>query len=135
MDQHKALNALLESADLISMLEELANASSKNGFTTASIAGLRITLRNVREQILNSHDELAQTIIARAKSAEAITAPNRANQNLQSSTIAQQRETLIVGGRAGEMNVASRSSANSNESSVIQRKDLRAAIEKVMDNS
>jgi len=124
MDQHKALNILLESADIISMLEELTNTASKNGLASSSIAGMRVTLRNLREQILASHDSLAQIALSRARNAE--------NTMVQAAP-AQQRDSIIVGGRAGDINGSARSSTASSEIAGLPRKDLRAAIEKVLD--
>lgn len=119
MDQTKALNAILESADLISMLEELANASARGGMT--SIAGLRITLRNIREQLLASHDCLAPVVLSRetqnAEAAQRVVAP--------------QNQTIITQ-RPGE--VISRN-GNSGENQPFTRKDLRATIERVLENS
>jgi len=107
VDQNKTLNSLLECADLIAMLEELV--SSKNGNSAATASGLRITLRNIREQILMGHDSLAQVLISR-KAPEAVAAP------------------------ANNQPVTSVQSVLQAQNPVFQRKDLRATIEKALDN-
>lgn len=58
-DQNKALVRLLESADLVRMLEDLLSPASYSKLSGAVLSGVRVTLRNVREGILASHDSLA----------------------------------------------------------------------------
>ena len=123
MDQNKALNSLLECADLISMLEDLSNISAKGAFSPTTIAGLRITLRNIREQILAGHDALAQILIT-GKGLEQRPAAQQNNVGIST----QPREPMIVGGGI-------RAQGISQETPVIQRRDLRSTLEKVIENS
>ena len=59
MEHKKALIKLSESADLLRMLEDLTNPALNVQLSPAAFGGLRITLRNVRDTILNSHDVLS----------------------------------------------------------------------------
>ncbi|MFM1848897.1 MAG: hypothetical protein RL417_2371 [Pseudomonadota bacterium] len=59
MEETRALLRLLEAADLIGMVEELS-AHPRGELSPIARAGLRVTLKNVRESILASHDSLAQ---------------------------------------------------------------------------
>lgn len=68
MEQSKALTRLLEAADLTGMLEDLANSASSGKLSPASLAGMRITLHNIRETILSSHDMLASSLVSRSRS-------------------------------------------------------------------
>jgi hypothetical protein len=56
MDQTKALVKLIESADLIRMLEDLTNPNLTGQLSPAALSGVRVTLRNVRESIVNCHE-------------------------------------------------------------------------------
>ncbi len=68
MDQTKALHQLIEAADLVSMLETLtAPGMIEKMAASNSWSGLRITLRNVRDAILASHDGLAEQVVALAR--------------------------------------------------------------------
>ncbi|MBN8550355.1 MAG: hypothetical protein J0M12_13655 [Deltaproteobacteria bacterium] len=67
MEQSKALTRLLEAADLTGMLEDLAQSATTGKLTPASLAGMRITLHNIREAILSSHDTLASSLVSRAR--------------------------------------------------------------------
>ena len=67
MEQSKALTRLLEAADLTGMLEDLANSASSGKLTPASLAGMRLTLHNIRDTILSSHDTLASSLVSRSR--------------------------------------------------------------------
>ncbi|MCB0311611.1 MAG: hypothetical protein KDD42_10270 [Bdellovibrionales bacterium] len=71
MDTSKALNSLLEAADLTRMVEQLTAPGSTESFQS-SVAGMRITLRNIRNTILASHSILAKERVesARANSSD-----------------------------------------------------------------
>ena len=111
MEQHKALNALLESADLIAMLEELTSGTSRNLLSGPGLSGIRITLRTIREHILNSHDTLAQALSSRIR--EGGGAP------LQSPI---RESTVVMNGRANPENAAT-----------TVRTSLRASLEKAIE--
>ncbi len=64
MEHSGALRSLLEAADLLTMLEELAASSGNNGLSPASQTGMRLTLKNVKDLILSSHDILAHKLIS-----------------------------------------------------------------------
>jgi hypothetical protein len=58
MDQKRALTTLLESADLLKMLEDLTNPSLNPHLSTGAFGGVRITLRNVRDAVVTAHEVL-----------------------------------------------------------------------------
>ena len=59
MEQAKALQGLLDAADLTKMVEEMTRPGSLEALSTSALAGLRLTLSHIRGQILLSHDALA----------------------------------------------------------------------------
>lgn len=67
MEQSKALNRLLEAADFLSMLEDLTNPSVISKLNSGTISGLRLTIKNVRETVLASHDALAASLVAKSR--------------------------------------------------------------------
>lgn len=67
MDQSTALHRLLEAADLIKMVEDLTAAGTFEKLAPSSLSGVRITLRQVKDNILASHDTLAGGLVARAR--------------------------------------------------------------------
>ncbi len=66
MEQSKTLNRLAESADLVKMVEDLL-ATDRIDRVQSILSGIKVTLRNVRETILDTHDAFARDVIARAK--------------------------------------------------------------------
>ena len=115
MDQSTALRELLEAADLLGMIEELTASTSVEKLTPSSTAGLKITLRNVRQTLVRSHDVLAREFVAQARART------------------QKPSTEQSGSKAGE-NRSGRSSAMQalaeTQRPPIQRNDLRSAMEK-----
>lgn len=67
MEQTKALQGLMESADLVKMLEDIIGVGAIDRLSPASLSGMRITLKGVRETILTSHDALASDMIKRSQ--------------------------------------------------------------------
>jgi len=66
MDRARALNTLVEAADLTRMIEELM--ASKDAATLEStLAGIRITTRTIRERILASHEMLSREMVQEAR--------------------------------------------------------------------
>jgi len=114
MDQSKALHRLMESADLVAMVEDLLNPSMANTLSSASWAGLRITLRSVREQILSSHDTLAGDLVTRAHAAQAPT--SRAE---------------LVSREISSQGVPSAAGTLASGAIDLKRKDLRSQLEKM----
>jgi len=75
MEQSKALHKLNESTDLLKMVEDLIAPGALEKMAPSSWAGVRIILKNIRENIAGSQSVLTQSFIQRAKS-------NELNQNL-----------------------------------------------------
>lgn len=121
-----ALNKLLESADLIKMLEDLTSPGTLSG---SSIAGLRLTLKNVREAVLASHDALAENVVSRAKSA--VSAENAATEAARTqaarpdSSESALKTEIITGARSPIISDSQRIQ--------MTRRDLRASLEKMVD--
>ncbi|MBX7137308.1 MAG: hypothetical protein K1X83_04920 [Oligoflexia bacterium] len=120
MDQSKALHQLIEASDLIGMLEALTSNQSVDALGSSPWAGLRITLRHIKEMIHNSHDVLAADLVNRARArmeSAAAPAPQPSAPELQSSSNQASRQTTII----------------ENGGIKLQRKDLRAQLEKFVD--
>lgn len=107
MEQSKALQHLIESADLLKMLEDIIGTGAIDRLTPSSLSGMRLTLKGVREQVLTSHDALASDMISRSKKAASV-------QNTSNKV---------------EMETASTQTAETS----FTRRDLRATIEQVRD--
>jgi len=114
MDQTKALHQLSEAADLLSMIDTLVAAGNDN-LSASSWAGLRITLRNVKGMVLGSHDTLAADYLNRARVA---TKPEQAQ--------------AAAAAPAPNGNSALASDPNGVK---MQRRDLRASLEKFVERS
>ncbi len=117
MDESKALHQLTESADLISMLEALSNVASADQIAPTSWAGFRVTLRNVRETILASHDSLASNLLQRAKARIDFSTDDQVSRSVH--------------------NGASAKNGNSAEAPPIkfERRDLKASLEKYVEKT
>ena len=103
MDQSKALHKLLEAADLVGMIEDLTNPSKVDSFTPASWSGMRITLRSVREQLLETHRSLSRDLVSRSRAADPESARPTENQMSRSEAL-----RMAAGGKAAsEPNVRS----------------------------
>lgn len=93
--ERSALKKLMETADLIGMVEDLMKPGTIEKISPATFSGIRLTLSSVRENILQSHDKLASDIITRARDLPAATEkkeeasnavpPQFSRSNLQSS--------------------------------------------------
>ena len=59
MDRNQALSQLKEAADLIGMIEDLTHPTAVERLSAASLSGLRITLKRVKESIISTHNLLA----------------------------------------------------------------------------
>lgn len=66
MDQNTALQKLLEIADLSKMVEDLVAPGNLERLAPASLSGIRVTLRSIRETTLACHDSLAGGLTQRA---------------------------------------------------------------------
>ena len=68
MEQTNSLKTLLDTADLISMLEELITNSSGR-LSTSALSGMKISLKTAKENILQSHDAIAQGVVKQSAQA------------------------------------------------------------------
>lgn len=119
MEQTRALAKLLEAAELIGMMEELS-APGREQLGPLTRIGLRITLKNVRESILSSHDTLAAEIVA----------AGAARVELSSAGMASPPHAPASHNPGGGGAAASPQAA---PPPVTARRDLRAAIERFVD--
>ena len=67
MTQSQALNQLIDAADLVALLEEVTRPGSAVQLNTNTVSGLRVTLRTVREILLDSHDMLAKAFVEKVR--------------------------------------------------------------------
>ena len=126
MDQSAALHKLLESADLAKMLEELIAPGSLERLSPASISGLRVTLRSLRESMLTCHDLFAGDLVARARSRfeSSSPQPKPAGIDLTSANpIARGDSPSIVRQALGQ------------EQPKTIKKDLRSSLEQIVERS
>lgn len=106
MEQSKALQRLIESADLLKMLEDIIGTGAIDRLSPASLSGMRLTLKGVRESVLSSHDALASDMIARTQ----VKTATDGNTNSRSIEVERSEDNTEVG---------------------FTRRDLRATIDKV----
>jgi len=126
MDHSKALHQLTEAADLVSMLESLTSPSAMSSTQTpASWGGLRITLRNIRETIMSSHDALASEVVSKARAQVSIQ-----NQNTE---ILEVSDSGAVRQASPVRNVSQAPIASAANAARIDRKDLRAQLERFIE--
>ena len=121
MDQSTALHKILEAADLVGMLEDLTN-SSGGKIGPSSVAGMRITLRGLRDSLLQSHDALAHEVVGRAQARMA--AQNHAVAPVATTLPMQQPESR-------EMTAAT--SMSDMNRVQFTKKDLRASLERIIE--
>jgi len=119
MEQSKALQALKEAGDLVRMLEEITHPNVLASLSAASMPGVRITLKNVRESIISSHDALAGQVIQRAK----VQLDSNAGSGIHSVNGTALHPERLTSKPQGE------------QAPVLSRKDLRASIEKIIEKS
>ena len=125
MEQSAALNRLLEATDLVGLIEDLLNASNGKLSPTA-MSGLKITLRNIREGVLASHDVLAQEMVSRAKAHVATGA-------VAPTTPAAQGDRTVFGS-IKDSPISQRGPVlTESDKTRYTRHDLRASLEKVID--
>lgn len=136
MEQSKAINQLGEAADLLAMLESLYTSTAAGQNNSATSAGFRITLRNVREAVLNAHDTLAAGLIAKAK--QEVESAGLSSGGAEAMPAAQQPQAVssmpVQQQSASDSATARQYSAN--ELNIrMQRRDLRATLEKFVERS
>ncbi|WKZ56483.1 MAG: hypothetical protein QY326_07060 [Bdellovibrionota bacterium] len=115
MDQSRALNKLNESADLIQMIESLLDPGVIQHMSPSTISGMRITLRNIRESVMASHNTLASNFVAR----------NRATEATPQAVAAPTAQTA-----GAESPITKTVSAPT--AAELKRRDLRASLEKIV---
>jgi len=118
MDQSKALHNLSEVADLIGMLEDLTNSASPEKLSPASWAGLKITLKNIRTNIISSRDTLASEMISKSKAVYS----SEQRQNMQQEASPDKAQEL---GQEAQSEEAPRLQ--------VRRTDLRTSLERLVD--
>ena len=120
MEESKAINKLGEIADLVGMVEDMLNPQTQERLSQFAWSGIRITLRNIREQLQTSQSALAAEVLARARVSTTNSANAAGGHNASAQALAQ-----------------SRAAAPQSETprTQILRRDLRAQLEKVMDSS
>ncbi|NDC37053.1 MAG: hypothetical protein EBZ48_03255 [Proteobacteria bacterium] len=127
MDQSKALQRLTESADLVGMIEDLVRTAQSERLSAATMAGMRITLRNIRDSILASHDLFASELVSRNRSRTDLNPPAQA-QTAESMG----QESMQSGDSAYPGSSAATGSTFSDPTRLgIRRHSLRATLEKV----
>jgi len=87
MDQSKALHRLREAADLVGMVEDLLDPARTDSLSASSWAGIRVTLRGIRESMVDSHTVLTKDLVSRARGASQA-APADQSANAASNQIA-----------------------------------------------
>jgi len=113
MEESRALAKLLDAADLISMIEDLAQSSNMARVSEGSLAGLRLTLRSIRENILSGHGTLSEEFLARKCTPGSV-------RNEPPQAVMAPKESGTVG--AGS-------------SPPMTRRDLRTSLEKLVERS
>ena len=118
MEQTKALQGLLDAADLTKMVEEMTRPGSLEDLSTSALAGLRLTLSHIRSQILLSHDALAARLIQDSRRSE--------------SASAGLREADAQEGISGEPSI-SNGSLSIGAPPRVNRQTLRASLERMIE--
>ncbi len=121
MDQSQALHKLLETADLIGMLEDLIRAERLQELSPASWAGMRITLNTMRDSILSSHAELSRGLV---KSARRDDEKSGLTVSRMKARDERRRDAEMI----SETEIASIASESNGES-----KDLKSALERFVE--
>ena len=135
MDQTKALHQLIEVADLISMLEALTAPGMVDKLSSSnSWQGLRITLRNVRDAVLASHDSLAGQMIshARVTGFESAATPASVTTIVTSDALDGPTKSVAPPKAVTPANASNAAPSNANPVR-LERRDLRAQLEKFIE--
>ena len=119
MDRSRALNELSEAADLMRMVEELMAGNPEK--VAQCINGIRVTVRNARQAIVESHDALARELVAALR---ARPTTQEASSRNESSSVAQ---------RSPLFSEDSSVSGSNGAASTPAKRDLRSAIDKFVE--
>lgn len=137
MEESNALHRLTEAADLIRMVEELTAPSAFEKLSSSSIAGMRITLRNIRETVLSSHDTLAENLVNRSRLAgerAAIPAAPANGLTKPATTILTPETSKIDSVNLLDNATSARANLTDRQTNAsFTRRDLRASLEKLAD--
>jgi hypothetical protein len=123
MEQNTGLHKLLEAADLAKMVEELIAPTNLERLSPASISGIRITLKTLRESMLQCHDALAGDLVARARNRqEASVAPRPAAAEpvIPQNSVRVDSPSIVRQALASDQNK-------------LIRKDLRSSLEQMVE--
>jgi hypothetical protein len=133
MEESNALHKLTEAADLIRMVEELTSPAAFEKLSPSTLAGMRITLRNIRETILNSHDTMAEQLVTRAR----ISTENRpiVPPPPPPASYVKPQTNIITPetGKIDSVNLLDNATATRSSGAAFTRRDLRASLEKLAD--
>jgi hypothetical protein len=132
MEESKALHRLLEASDLVGMVEDLLNPATAEKLTGPAWSGMRITLRNVRDIIQNSHSIMAGELIQRSK-AGLSNSNGTAVVSAPASETARNNGEMIVKSETRTIGGSSAMLTDSQRMQVANRRDLKASLEKFID--
>ena len=131
MEESKALHKLSEVTDLVALVEEMINPSTADRLSPSAWSGIRITLRNVRESIQQSHSTLSGELLARARATAGTQAVHTAPAPQPHVTpLAQQ---VAVESSVNVSPVSASPSMTEAQRIQITRRDLKASLEKIID--
>jgi hypothetical protein len=126
MDQNTALHKLLESADLAKMLEELVAPGNLERLSPASLSGIRVTLRSLREAMLVCHDLLAGELVARPQA-------RYDNNVLQQRGVTTEPTGVPLAARGDSPSIVRQALANEQPKTI--KKDLRSSLDQIVERS
>lgn len=134
MEESKALVRLLETADLVAMVEDLMSPGACERLSASSWSGMRVTLRNVKEMIRTSHAALSESVIQRARAGM----QNGASQNGGAHSAAPKVEENGNGDHTRNSVLfknAKENGATISEAQRVQmtRRDLRTSLERIVE--
>ncbi len=130
MEESKALHRLTEVADLVGMVEEILNPAMIERLSPASLSGIRITLRNVREGIQSSHAALASDLVARSRVSTSPIASPSATPIIQEASV----KIDPIAPRVEQRNPVTQVTVRPDVQKIqMTRRDLKASIEKLID--
>lgn len=130
MEESKALHKLGEAIDLVGMIEEIISPSTIDKMNPSALSGVRITLRNVREMIQNSHSTLSSELVARSRAT--VTSDSQSASTPEHS-VRSPRNYSSPAVEVGDSANSLRTSAAAHSPVSITRRELKASLEKLVD--
>lgn len=128
--QSASLAQLVEAAELIAMVEELLSVATPERLAPGLWPGIRVSLRNARRTILNSHDAFAGDLLQRARA-------QRVESILPETKIIESSQPLPIGPAtqlASSLRTSGLSGLNGEAAMQNKRRDLRGALEKLTES-